>query len=142
MTNQIPENWLEIIKKRDYEEAIIHEVEEMILALSVHFNINTPTQESVLASIAETWKKPVNEILEILNAFVQFKAKISLLDCFYGEFFHHDEDECLMLTPDVLQAVYGNLDHDELMIIKNAQREMTQAGLYFEWLDIRFEYLS
>ena len=142
MTNQIPENWLEQIDQHHYEEAIIPEAEEMIVALSVYFNINKPSQDSIVKALAARWNKPVEEILVIISAFVQFKAKITLLDCFYGDHFHHDEDENLVLTPDVIETIYGTSDQQELDLIKKTQKDLSEAGLYIEWMNIKFEYLS
>ena len=142
MTHQIPENWLEQIDKDDYQEALIQEAEELVVALGVYFNIDKPTQDAVIIALSSRWRKPVEEILETLSALVKFKAKVSLLDCFYGDLFHHDEDENLVLTPDVIEMVYGSSDHEELELIKKAQKELADAGLYIEWMYIRFEYLS
>lgn len=142
MTNQIPENWLEEIDKSDYDEALIQEAQEMVVALSVYFHIDKPSQDSVIMALSSGWQKPVDEILGILSAFVKFKAKVSLLDCFYGDLFHHDVDEKLVLTPDVVEMIYGGSDQQELALIKKAQKEQAKAGIYIDWMDIRFEYLS
>ena len=142
MTNQIPENWLEQIDKSDYQEALVHEAEEMILALSVYFNINKPNQDNVIIALSSRWKKSVDEIVDILSAIVKFKAKVSLFDCFYGDQFHHDIDEKLVLTPDVVDMIFGHSNHEDFNLIAKARKDMTEASLYIEWMDIRFEYLS
>ena len=142
MTPQIPEDWLEQIDKSEYEEALIHEAEEMILALSVYFNINKPDQNNVMIALSGSWKKPIDEIVDILSAIVKFKARVALFDCFYGDQFHHDIDEKLMLTPDVIEMVFDSSNQADLDLIKKAQQDMAESGLYVDWLDIRFEYLS
>jgi hypothetical protein len=142
MTNQIPENWLEQVDEEILTDAVIQETQAMVASLGVYFNIEKPGKDSVIIALMEGWGKPSEEIFEILNAFIRFKAKISLLDCFYGELFHHDEDDSLVLTPDVLEMVYGGSDDEELELIKKAQKELAEAGLYIDRLDIRFQYLS
>jgi len=126
----------------DYDQALIQEAKEMVMALSVYFNIAKPSQDRVIIALSSRWGKPVEEILEILSAVVKFKAKVSLLDCFYGDLFHHDVDEKLVLTPDVVEIVYSGIKHEEPDLIKSAIKDLAETGLYIEWIDIKFEYLS
>ena len=142
MTNQIPENWLELVDEEILTDAVIQETQAMVASLGVYFNIEKPGKDSVIIALMEGLGKPTEEIFEILNALIRFKAKISLLDCFYGELFHHDEDDSLVLTPDVLEMVYGGSDDEELDLIKKAREDLAEAGINVEWMDIRFEYLS
>jgi len=142
MQPQIPENWLEQIDEADYLEAVIRETEAMIMSLSVYFNINKPDQDNVKTALKGRLNKSTKEILEILNAFVQFKAKILLFDCFYGDQFLRNDEDDLILTPDVLEQVYGSTDHAELVLIRKSQQEFRDAALDIAWMNIRFEFLS
>ena len=142
MTIEIPGNWLEKVDKREYQEALSDEAVEMILGLSVYLEIEQPDQDQVIIALSSRWRKPVDEIVNILSAFVRFKARLSLFDSIYGEPFDHDEAGKLLLVPDVVELIVGSSGSQEVDLIKKSQKEMAEAEIHMEWMDIRFEYLS
>ena len=138
----IPNDWFDNIDKTRFFEEISLASRELNAGLEEYFGYKPGSQDEVIYILADKWNKTFEVVFNILKSIIRFRAITSIFENDFSNNFPCDDNDRLLLTPDVINVIFKHSPADELNVIRENKTELIDSKLLQKWLGLNFEFVN
>jgi len=138
----IPDDWFECIDRTRFFEEIASASKELEISLEKYFDFKSESLDQIIYIMTEQWSMTFKAVFKIFKSIIRIKAAINLFESDFGDRFPLDDNNRLLLTPEILSVIFQNSTAEDLQIIKNSKKELLDSKLLQKWLGLEFDFMN